>query len=105
MATVLVKYPLDSASSTDSLTSTGDEKVPEVKVRVDDGLPPLGVPRNEKRFWWQRMTSYDPNAIATLPSVYDHAESAALYKPRDDWENNSRFDPLVRPFSFNGSLD
>jgi hypothetical protein len=36
-------------SSTSSLTS----------------VPELGAPVAEKRFWWQRVQSYDPNAIAT----------------------------------------
>ena len=29
------------------------------------GLEPLGVPRHEKRFLFQRGKAYDPNAIAT----------------------------------------
>lgn len=40
--------------------------------------------------------SYDPSAIATLPSVYDNPETAAQYQPRSDWENLHRFDPLFR---------
>jgi hypothetical protein len=31
-----------------------------------EGLPPLGAPQEEKRFWFQRSKStYDPQAIAT----------------------------------------
>jgi hypothetical protein len=40
--------------------------------------------------------SYDPNSIATLPSVYDDADTAPKYQPRDDWENLHRFDPKFR---------
>ena len=28
-------------------------------------IPPLGEPRQEKWFWWQRQDNYDQNAIAT----------------------------------------
>jgi hypothetical protein len=37
---------------------------------------PLGVPSEEKRFWWQRGKTYDPDAIATQPSVFDDPETA-----------------------------
>ncbi len=32
---------------------------------VSEGLA-LGVPVEEKRFWWQRVRNYDPDAVATL---------------------------------------
>jgi len=28
-------------------------------------IPPLGKPREEKKFWFQRGNGYDPDAIAT----------------------------------------
>jgi hypothetical protein len=31
-----------------------------------DSAPPLGAPLEEKRFFFQRTKSYDPNSIATL---------------------------------------
>ncbi|KAI0115668.1 major facilitator superfamily domain-containing protein [Nemania sp. FL0031] len=61
-----------------------------------DSIPPLGQPREEKKFWFQRGKDYDPNAIATQPSVYDVADVKDQYMPQADWENAHRFDPLAR---------
>ncbi|KAI1763277.1 MFS general substrate transporter [Hypoxylon sp. FL1150] len=61
-----------------------------------DVIPPLGKPEEHKRLWFQKSKQYDPNDIATQPSVYDNADVATQYKPRDDWENLHRFDPLSR---------
>ncbi|KAI1313211.1 major facilitator superfamily domain-containing protein [Xylaria venustula] len=59
-------------------------------------IPPLGKPQEDKRFWFQRGKRYDPNAIATQPSVYDDASVRDQYEPRADWENAHRFDPSER---------
>lgn len=64
------------------------EKFDEAKVAVDsvgDTNSELGFALEEKRFWFQRRANYDPDAIATLPSVYDDPETAKQYQPRDDW--------------------
>lgn len=46
----------------------------------------LGVATdNKKRFFWQRKAAYDPDAVATQPSVFDDRETAEKYKPRPDW--------------------
>lgn len=56
----------------------------------------LGIPTKEKKFWWQRRKNFDPDAIATLPSVFDDPETAKHYQPRSDWENLHRFDVSAR---------
>ncbi|KJR89272.1 uncharacterized protein SPSK_06066 [Sporothrix schenckii 1099-18] len=83
--------PIDWDKKTVSVSTTS----------VSDGsvdVPPLGDPANERRFWWQRRTSrgYDPENIATLPSVFDDPDTADKYQPPENWENIKRFDPRAR---------
>ncbi|KAF2645725.1 phthalate transporter [Massarina eburnea CBS 473.64] len=90
---------IPSTDSGNSSSSGGLNTVLEkdgTEVKVADDVPPLGVPGQEKRFWFQRAREYDPDAIATLPSVYDNPDTIDRYKPRDDWENLHRFNPLAR---------
>ena len=58
-----------TGSTTPSDASTyGDSKGDKGVDTSITEIPPLGVPRDEKRFFFQRARSYDPDAIATLVS-------------------------------------
>ncbi|TDZ15739.1 putative transporter [Colletotrichum orbiculare MAFF 240422] len=83
MATVLARDPFAKGDASESSASF-------------QGVPPLGAPKEEKRFWFQRSGGFDKYAIATQPSVFDDPDSAEKYQPRSDWENIHRFDPLAR---------
>lgn len=69
MSTVLVSNNLLQNSSPTSSAGSSDiegfEKHGNVNVSVNEEVPPLGVPKEEKRFFFQRTKEYDPNAIAT----------------------------------------
>ncbi|KAI0158041.1 MFS general substrate transporter [Hypoxylon sp. FL1284] len=89
MATVMPEKISEKAALAEEVEFGSDE-------RIDDAIPPLGKPEEHKRLWFQKSKQYDPNDIATQPSVYDNADIAPQYQPRDDWENLHRFDPLSR---------
>ncbi|OLN92096.1 putative transporter YIL166C-like protein 1 [Colletotrichum chlorophyti] len=91
MATALSTNPaIESASdSSDSVNKT----VPKETVTA---IAPLGKPRPERKFWFQKRKDYDATAIATLPSVYDDPALAPQYQPQKTWENIHRFNPEAR---------
>lgn len=62
----------------------------------DDSSLALAEGKPEGRFWWQRGRKFDPTAIATQRAVFDDPDLAEFYKPRSDWENLHRFNPLAR---------
>lgn len=89
---VIISEDASTQGSSDDL----GEKTAGIRNREVETALPLGVPSDEKRFWWQRNKTYDPNAIATLPSVFDDPDTAKEYQPPASWENIHRFDPAAR---------
>jgi hypothetical protein len=88
MSTIYTE-PLSKKAAHESVTSVNASD-------SSNDIVPLGEPKEERRFWFQRAKGYDPQAIATQPSVYDNPETAKEYQPREDWENIHRFDPSAR---------
>ncbi|KAK2794151.1 hypothetical protein FQN52_009233 [Onygenales sp. PD_12] len=80
----------------DSTTNHKTIFIQETRVDSREDLGLASNPNAGRRFWFQRGKSYDPEAIATQPSVFDDPETAKQHQPRDDWENIHRFDPSAR---------
>lgn len=96
MSTVLTRdQPLAHKRVVAGGSGSGKDEPSTSTTSISEGLD-LGVPLHQKRFFWQRSKAYDPDAIATLPSVFDDPDTADKYHPRPDWENYHRFDPNAR---------
>lgn len=48
------------------------------------------------RWFWQRRSAEDLDAIATVPSVFDDLTTLEVYRPPSSYENAHRFDPAAR---------
>ena len=94
MATVLVDSshrargttgsPASTSSSNVDTTETqlkGTDKVIAAELNAYANVTPLGVPKEEKRFWFQRTRKYDPNAIATqVCRFYSSTQNLSLIR-------------------------
>jgi hypothetical protein len=87
----------NSYGSFDEIPVVPDSEGFASSVLITSKPLPLGVPGEEKRFFFQRSKArYNPDAVATLPSVFDDPDTLEEYRPPDDYENVHRFDPNAR---------
>jgi hypothetical protein len=82
-------------SGTDSQTSIDDEKK-SAAVSVSGISLDLADPREEKRFFFQRRSKYDPDAVATLVRLLSQVSSCA--------DNDSQVYMMIQPLQRTTSL-
>jgi len=69
MPTVLAKETsVKDFATVQEIETSIESKEVSASVLSLAAVPSLGVPADEKRFWWQRDKSFNPNAIATQVS-------------------------------------
>ena len=69
--TTLTGSPVGSSSSLDELLKDDDLGGIDVEAQ---GIPPLGEPKQEKRFFFQKGIEYNENAIATQVCPLDSGQ-------------------------------
>lgn len=87
MSTVLIRGKPARAEGPPA-DSDSDEKKGQVSASsasINSDIPPLGEPVERRTSWFKRGKPYDPDAVATLPSVFDDPATAEKYQPRADW--------------------
>ncbi|EFQ35144.1 major facilitator superfamily transporter [Colletotrichum graminicola] len=76
-----------------------EEELGKTKNRIlqeQAGLRQQDAPIIPILSFFKKKSDYDPNVIATQPSVYDNPSTAKFFQPHPRYENLHRFDPTFR---------